>query len=127
MADFPAIRPSSRQYTPGQFPSKIYRGLSGATVKRVFGNKAFGHTMELQFDNISDVSTKTLLDHYYGQNGNIDRFALSEEAVVGMSTDLKDTVQAPSNISWEYAEPPAIESVFNGRSNVTVRLIGELN
>lgn len=127
MADFPSIRPSSRQYTPGQFPSKTYRGLSGATVKRVFGNKAFGHTIELQFNNISDISTKALLDHYYGQNGSIDRFSLSEEAMAGMSTELKGVVKAPTNISWEYAEPPSVESTFNGRSNVTVRLIGELN
>ena len=127
MADFPAIKPSSRQYTPGQFPVKTYRGLSGATVKRVFGNKAFGHTIELQFNNISDASTKTLLDHYYGQNGSVDRFALSEEAMAGMSTELKGVVKAPVNIAWEYAEPPSVESTFNGRSNVTVRLVGELN
>lgn len=127
MADFPAIKPSSRQYTLGQFPVKTYRGLSGATVKRVFGNRAYGHSIELEFNNVSDTTAKALIDHYYGQNGSVDRFALSEEALAGMNDALKSVVKVPANIAWEYAEPPSVESVFNGRSNVTVRLIGELN
>jgi hypothetical protein len=36
-------------------------------------------------------------------------------------------VQTPINILWEYAEPPQVESVFDGRSTVIVRLIGELD
>lgn len=127
MADFPSIRPTSRSYSPGQFPVKTYRGLSGAVVKRVFGNKAYGHTIELQFNNISDTNTKAILDHYYGQSGSYFRFALPDAMFSGMDSTLASSVQAPSNISWEYAEPPAVESVFNGRSNVSVRLIGELN
>jgi len=127
MANFPSIKPSSRSYSPGQFPVKTYRGLSGAVVKRVFGNRAYGHTIELQFNNISDANTKTILDHYYGQGGSYLRFALPNEMFSGINDTLKGVIQAPSNILWEYAEPPIVESVFNGRSNVSVRLIGELN
>jgi hypothetical protein len=127
MANFPSIRPTARSYTPGQFPIKVYRGLSGATVKRVFGNRSFGHTIELQFQNITDASVKAILDHYYGEYGSYNRFALPNETFSGMSDSLRGTVQAPSNILWEYAQPPQVESVFNGRSTVTVNLIGELN
>lgn len=127
MAIFPSIRPTGRSYSPGQFPTKVYRGLSGATVKRVFGNRSFGHTIDLQFENISDANTKAILDHYYGQFGNYSRFTLPDDVFSGMSTTLKGVVQAPTNILWEYAEPPQVESVFNGRSTVTVRLIGELD
>ena len=127
MAIFPSIRPTGRSYTPGQFPTKTYRGLSGATVKRVFGNRAFGHTIDLQFENISDTNTKTIIDHYYGQYGSYSRFTLPDDIFSGMSTTLKGVVQAPINILWEYAEPPQVESVFNGRSTVTVRLVGELD
>lgn len=127
MTIFPSIKPTGRSYTPGQFPTKTYRGLSGATVKRVFGNRAFGHSIDLQFENISDVNTKAILDHYYGRFGSYDRFTLPDAVFSGMSATLKGVVQAPTNILWEYAEPPQVESVFNGRSTVTVRLIGELD
>lgn len=127
MAIFPSIRPTGRSYSPGQFPTKVYRGLSGATVKRVFGNRSFGHVIDLQFENISDINTKAIVDHYYGQYGSYERFTLPNAVFSGMSTALKDAVQAPVNILWEYAEPPQVESVFNGRSTVTVRLIGELD
>jgi len=93
----------------------------------VFGNRSFGHVIDLQFENISDADTKAILDHYYGQFGSYARFALPDAVFSGMSTTLKVVVQTPANILWEYAEPPQVESVFNGRSTVTVRLIGELN
>lgn len=127
MAVFPSIRPTGRAYTPGQFPTKTYRGLSGTTVKRVFGNRSFGHSIDLQFENISDTDTKAILDHYYGQFGSYSRFTLPDAVFSGMSATLKGVVQAPTSIAWEYAEPPQVESVFNGRSTVTVRLIGELD
>ena len=127
MAVFPSIRPTGRSYSPGQFPTKIYRGLSGATVKRVFGNRSFGHVIDLQFENISDANTKAILDHYYGQFGNYARFTLPDAAFSGTSSALKGVLQAPTNILWEYAEPPQVESVFNGRSTVIVRLVGELD
>lgn len=127
MAVFPSIRPTGRNYSPGQFPSATYRGLSGATVKRVFGNKAYGHSIELEFANVKDTITKAILDHYYGQNGSIDRFTLPDEVVSGMESSLQTLVKSPSSILWEYAEPPSIDSVFNGISTVTVRLIGELS
>jgi hypothetical protein len=44
-----------------------------------------------------------------------------------MSDSLRGVVQSPVNILWEYAEAPKVESVFNGRSNVIVSLIGELD
>ncbi len=127
MADFPSIRPASRNYSAGQFPLKTYRSLSGVTVKRVFGNKAYGHSIELQFTNITDTVAKQIFDHYYGQNGSVDRFALPAEVFSGMSGVFVDELRAPDSISWEYAEPPSIEAVFNGINNVTVRLIGELS
>jgi hypothetical protein len=127
MANFPSIRPTARSYTPGQFPIKTYRSLAGATVKRVFGNRAYAHTIELQFENINDSNTKAILDHYYGQYGTYARFALPNDTFSGMNSSLRGVLQNPSSILWEYAEAPQVESVFNGRSTVTVRLVGELN
>jgi hypothetical protein len=83
--------------------------------------------MEMEFRNVRDSVVKQILDHYYEQNGSVDRFALSDDSLSGIGEDLKSIVKAPLNISWEYSEPPTVETVFNGISNVTVRLIGELN
>jgi hypothetical protein len=127
MADFPSIRPSGRSYTPGQFPIKTYRSLAGTTVKRIFGNKAYAHTIELEFQNIKDSVTKSILDHYYGQYGSYSRFKLPDNVFSGMASNLRDVIKSPANILWEYAEPPQVESVFNGISTVTVRLVGELD
>ncbi len=127
MAVFPSIRPTRRSYVPGQFPTKVYRGLSGATVKRIFGNRSFGHSIELEFANIADANVKLILDHYYGQAGNYTRFTLPNDTFSGMSDSLRGVVQAPTSILCEYAQPPQVESVFNGRSTVTVSLIGELD
>jgi hypothetical protein len=127
MAVFPSLRPTGRNYTMGQLPIKVYRGLNGGTVKRVFGNRLLGHAIELSFQNISDANTKLIIDHYNGQYGSYERFTLPDAVFSGVdNATLLSTLKAPANIQWEYAEPPAIETVFKGRSTVTVRLIGEL-
>jgi hypothetical protein len=47
MANFPALKPTARSFQLGQYPVKTYRAMSGAVVRRSFGNKAFGYTLEL--------------------------------------------------------------------------------
>lgn len=127
MAVFPSIRPTGRNYIMGQLPMKIYRGLNGGTVKRVFGNRLLGHTIELNFQNISDANAKLIVDHYNGEYGSYGRFTLPDAVFSGVDNSaLLSTLKAPTSIQWEYAEPPAIETVFKGRSTVTVRLVGEI-
>lgn len=126
-APFPAIKPSARSFKQGVFPTKVYRALSGATVKRSFGNRAFGFELRLEFDNISDDSAALILKHYSDTQGGFHRFTLSNELFAGMSTDLRSYAEATSTIRWEYAGPPDVTSVAPGnRNTVQVNLIGEL-
>jgi hypothetical protein len=126
-AQFPGIKPSERSFRPGQYPVKVYRALSGATVKRAFGNRAYGYEMQLSFINITDAVTTQLINHYNSTSGGFERFTLPAELFTGMDALLAALVQAPTQIKWEYTAPPDVKSVYSGRSTVTVTLAGELD
>jgi hypothetical protein len=124
---FPAIKPASRDFTMGTYPTKVYRSLAGTTVKRSFGNKPSGYQLGLEFQNLPDETVSTILAHYNSTAGGFERFRLPNAVFAGMSDELRAYIQAPNGIRWEYAAPPEVESVFRGVSNVSINLIGELN
>lgn len=126
-AQFPGIKPAERSFRLGQYPVKSYRALSGATVKRAFGNRAYGYELQLSFNNITDAVTAQLIDHYEATSGGFERFTLPAELFAGMSNTLASKIQSPTQIKWEYINPPEVTSVINGRSTVTVNLAGELD
>jgi hypothetical protein len=126
-AQFPGIKPAERSFRLGQYPVKTYRALSGATVKRAFGNRAYGYELQLSFNNISDAVTAQLIDHYDATKGGFERFTLPAELFVGMSATLASKIQSPTQIKWEYVNSPEVKSVINGRSTVTINLVGELD
>lgn len=126
MATFPSLKPTARSFRPGDYPSKTYRALSGAIIKRSFGNRATGYQLELEFQNISESDLEDIWDHYLGQNGTLDAFDLPAEVVSGYSTAVGEKFYAPENIEWYYAEAPSVQSVIKGISTVRVQLIGEL-
>jgi hypothetical protein len=123
---FPAIKPSGRSFKLGTFPTKVYRALSGATVKRSFGNRAFGYQMQLEFRNVNDATAGLILKHYNDTAGGFQRFTLPNELFAGMAGALRGYAESPATIRWEYAGPPEVESVQANRSTVGVQLIGEL-
>jgi hypothetical protein len=126
MADqFPNLKPSDRQFKLGAYPTKTYRSLSGATVKRSFGNRPTGYALQLSYANITDDITVQLLDHYNSTAGGFERFTLPAALFAGMSTALTSRVQSPTGIRWEYADAPEVKSVYNGISEVTISLVGE--
>lgn len=124
---FPSIKPASRQFTGGVFPTKIYRSLAGTAFKRSFGSKPGNFRMSVVFRNIKDDKTKQILDHYYETAAGFSRFALPSAIFAGMSAELSPVVAQSALIRWEYENPPEVESVYNGISNVTVNFSGEIN
>jgi hypothetical protein len=126
MATFPAIKPTRRSFTFGEYPVKAYRALSGKVVRRSFGSKPYGHSLELMFEGIGDNVVNQLFDHYNNQQGVTIGFALPDEVFSGTSSELRGKLRAPSSIEWIYAETPTVESIYNERSNVTIKLTGEL-
>lgn len=126
-AQFPRIKPTERNFRLGQYPVKSYRALSGATVKRAFGNRPYGYELELSFNNITDDATTELLSHYESTSGGFERFTLPDTLFVGMNSALTSKIQAPSQIKWEYVGPPEVRSVIPGRSTVRIALAGEID
>ena len=126
MANFPALKPTARSFQLGQYPVKTYRAMSGAVVRRSFGNKAFGYTLELEFANVSEATVNTIIDHYNGQQGGTLLFAIEVDVFAGYTSTLQGKVRDPGGIAWLYAEPPSVSSVIAGISTVTVKLVGEM-
>jgi hypothetical protein len=126
MADFPSLVPTARSFALGQYPIKSYRALSGATVRRSFGNRPFGYTLELEFANVFEATVNSICDHYNGQGGGTEGFAVPAAVFAGYSATLQGKIRTPANIEWLYAEPPSITSVKVDISTVTVSLVGEI-
>jgi hypothetical protein len=124
---FPQIKPSSREFRMGTYPTKIYRSLAGTTVKRSFGNKPHSYELGVEFQNIKDPVLEQILAHYDDTAGGFVRFALPSAIFAGMDTAIRARIQSPNGIQWEYAGPPEVQSVFNGVSTVSINFIGELN
>ena len=124
---FPSLKPSRRQFSPGVFPTKVYRSLAGTTVKRSYGNRPSSYQLTLEFANVSDTTVALIIDHYNNTSGGFSRFRLPSSVFSGMSATLVEKIQQPFNIRWEYISAPSIESVYSGISTVSVELLGELN
>ncbi len=130
---FPTMTPSSRKITMGDLPIKVYRAMSGATVRRAFGNQKTQYVLKLQFNNIGDDielrrGAGTVLDilkHYESTNGTLENFQPGTGLLRGMGNASK--VYIKDVIKWRYAKPPEIQSVKEGVSNVSIELIAELD
>jgi len=126
MARFPALKPTARSFQLGQYPVKAYRAMSGAVVRRSFGNKAFGYTLDLEFANVPEATVNTIIDHYNGQQGGTLGFTVDKAVFAGYTDDLQSKVRDPSGIEWVYAEPPSVSTVIKDISTVTIKLVGEM-
>ena len=127
MATFPALTPTSRNFTPGVYPQREYRALSGAVIKRTFGNSPYGARLDLEYQNVPDSTAVTLLNHYRSETAANTRFVLSANVTAGMSSSLVPLAAATSDaLRWEYAEPPQVSSVRPGYSTVRVSLKAEI-
>jgi hypothetical protein len=125
MADFPKIKPSTRRFVLGDYPTKFYKTLSGKVTRRNFGNKAFGHSIELSFDNIKEDIVQLIISHYDGQGGQTNGFAIPLEIFSGLSL-IQNSLRSPSETLWFYAEAPSISSVYRDMSSVTIKLVAEI-
>jgi len=126
MANFPSLKPTNRQLTTGEYPVKIYRALSGKTIRRSFGNRPFGFNLELEFANVPESTVQAIINHYNTQQGQGIGFALPVEVFAGLSTATINLVRAPAQTLWFYAEAPTIQSVYRNISSVGVKLIADL-
>ncbi|NBU93038.1 MAG: hypothetical protein EBS18_00400 [Actinobacteria bacterium] len=127
MAAFPSFAPTSRSFTPGTYPQRSYRSLSGVVTKRTFGNAPSQATLDMSFDNVADSTVAAIINHYRNQTAVNRRFQLSAITMGGMDSNLVSIANGTvDNLRFEYKDPPSVQSIRPGRSSVSVSLIGEI-
>lgn len=127
--DFPSLVPSSRQYKPGDYPVKSNMMMDGFETRILFGNKRFGATLTLQYQNIPDSAANEFLNHYNDRKGTYMGFILAEggpsenKPKGGMDAELAINMPGQDGSLWRYAEQPGLTSVYPGVSSVSVKLV----
>ena len=121
--DFPALKPTTRNWNAGEFPIKNFRAQNGAEIRILYGNRLATKKLQLTYENLKDIETELFFDHYLEMKGTLTQFGLTEETRSGWMGKKSNLGAAYHGLAWRYAEPPQITSVFRGRSTVTVNLI----
>lgn len=120
------IKPTSRSFTFGDYPTKEYRSLSGSVMKRAFGDRAFNYKLQLSFANVNQDVVAAIFDHYHGQGGTLEGFAIPSSLFDGYNDAITSRMRAPERVQWFYESSPEVESSSGGLSTVSISLIGEL-
>ena len=69
---FPQIKPTSRSYSAGTYPSTNFESLDGTKTHLRYGNKRVNATLTLGFSNITDADAALILDNYEDVNSDWD-------------------------------------------------------
>jgi hypothetical protein len=127
---FPALRPTSRSYSPGSFPTTEFKALNGASTRVLYGNRRSDAELSLSFANVTDTQAAAVLAHYERITPTDDWTSFTTaDGALGAAAPLAVYLQevGGSGLRWRYAEPPAITSVQPGISTVQVSMVGQLD
>tara|TARA_B100000902_G_scaffold273844_1_gene259743 strand:- start:185 stop:613 length:429 start_codon:yes stop_codon:yes gene_type:complete len=134
--DFPAVKPSSRSFSPGEYPSTTFESLDGTKTHLRYGNKRVNATLTLTFSNISDADAGLILANYDDVMSDYDFVRFKDEnAAIGidgsfLKQEIRDdagTGQTKLGLRWRYDGPPQVTSVYLGRSNVECKFVACLD
>ena len=123
MTNFPALAPTRRSFTPGEYPTKRFNSISGAGTTRIYGSKAFDATLDLEFL-LNDTDTQLILQSWHDSLGGSKTLTLPDSVFEGMHGPES---QIPSYLKWRWSKTPQVESLQPNRSRISVRLIGTLD
>ena len=120
MSQFPAIKPSSRSFTPGMVPVSAFAALSGKETRVILGDTMHGHSISLSFSNLQEPAVKQITDHWYNRQGTALDFTLPADVWAGWVQYSSATTDGQK---WRYAAQPEISAVTLGIMNVSVELV----
>jgi hypothetical protein len=115
---FPALIPSSRVFTPGEYPATAFNGYSGAQNRVRHSNVFLASQLRLTYKAASEADMLAIWRHYAGTQGSYESFLLPSEALSGVS--IADYV--PSTYRWIYAGPGSVEDLPCGGHNISLTL-----
>ena len=127
---FPQIKPTSRSYSAGTYPSTNFESLDGTKTHLRYGNKRVNATLTLGFSNITDADAALILDNYEDVNSDWDYVTFDRGYATSGVTDtslLTYLKESGSSLKWRYSGPPTVTSTFRGLSNVSCSFVACLD
>jgi len=127
---FPSLKPSSRSYSPGQYPQTEFQAQNGAKTIVRYGNRRFDSKLELSFANISDADAASILANYEAVNASWNYVSFTQDdGAAGAGTSLAAYLRESggSGLKWRYDGPPQVSSVYPGLSTVSCSFVGVLD
>lgn len=118
MALFPALQPSSRVFSPGDYPHTSFPTMSGKANRVRHSTVMLGSRLQLSFVAISQTDMLAIKAHYDVQQGTYLSFPLPAILTDGLTAaDFTLTGYA-----WRYVEPPQVEDFCPQLHTVSVVL-----
>jgi hypothetical protein len=108
MTTFPALIPSTRTYSPGEYPITPHPLMSGSEIRVRHSNTVLGVRLRLTFQAASSADVVAVRNHYNGRQGGFLPFAIPVELLSGVTTPADFT---PAGHQWVYASRPSVVDV----------------
>ena len=127
------ITPTSRNYSPGEFPQTVFEAQNGAKTVLRYGNKRVNASLSLSFKNITDNQAAQILANYENINSDWDYLDFNGTDVLKgiepTTSTLKTYVkESSSGLRWRYAKAPQVSSgTYPGVSNVSCSFVACLD
>jgi len=127
---FPEICPSSRSFKPGTLPRTRFEAQNGNVSFVQFGVIFTNAELTVQFKNITNDLTVSILEHYESVTGDdwVSFGSYPDEGILAIDDELYRFIDKGSRgrLRWQYAESPTVTSVYPGISTVSCKFIGSL-
>ena len=123
MTTFPALTPTSRRVTQGQYAVKRFISIAGTGTTRAYGSQPFNASLDLEFANIPDVDALAIVNCYEAARGSTQAINLPTQLWSGMNKALVNQLQR--DYAWRFAEQPQLTSGAPGISSIVVKLEGQ--
>jgi hypothetical protein len=127
------ITPTSRNYSPGEFPQTVFEAQNGAKTVLRYGNKRVNASLSLSFKNIDDDQAAQILANYENINSDWDYLDFNGTDVLKGITPTTSTLktyvrESSSGLRWRYAKAPQVSSgTYPGVSNVSCSFVACLD
>jgi hypothetical protein len=119
---FPALVPSMRTFTPGEYGHTPWRTMGGRQSQSRHSNAITNQRVRFTFLGLSQAQRDLIKAHWINRRGRALLFSLPSQVWSG-TTD--PTVFTPPGYAWRYASRPTILDVPCGLHDVTVELVME--
>ncbi len=119
MANFPALTPTTRIFSPGNYPQTYQQSIGGTGVGFRRGALSIGKILTLTFEYVLEADVNAIKAHYFDSYGTYDFFNVDSTIWSGYVTP---PVDLNGNYLWRYVSQPVIQDVTCERFTVEVQL-----